>query len=166
MNSLRHPYRWSIGVLVLGILMWISLPTHAPQEKSCQTKSLAQMRQIATAIELYQLNNAGKPPARLSELVPTYIQSVSIFYLRCGNVPGVKPPNDDFNPKLIDMFSLYDLTMLTDGRVVVYERVPMWSDHKMSYCVTSKGTAIPGYVPNWHVLPDEFRTKYLQDFKP
>ena len=166
MNPLRHPYRWSIALVVLFILVGISLPGGGIQEKGCETLSLAYMKQIALAVELYQSDNAGKLPTRLSQLLPVYITSYNIFYMRCGKFANVRPPNEDPNPKLIDLFSAYDLALLSDGRAVIFERMHMWSDGKMSYCVTVKGTETPDNSQTGHVPPAEFSTRYLHDFKP
>jgi hypothetical protein len=160
----RELAKWIVaGVILAAVAAGVSFPQHGPQRKGCQLVSALQMHQIARAAALYAQDN-GTLPERLAQLVPDYAATPKLFYFTCRYGTTFKPPDAETNPELIDAFSPYSLLSLGNGRAVVFERLPMWSDETIGFqLLTSKGATDP---PRDHRLPrGEFARRYLQGFK-
>ena len=85
-------------MVLLGIpmLAGIALPVFGEvRERGMQTKALSQLKQVGTACQIYALDNNGKFPAKLDELVPKYLPDASL--LGC-------PYPDPKNPVPYDYF--------------------------------------------------------------
>ena len=167
-RSKRNVWRTLTRVLVVGLLVLVFVglffPGSGPRKRGCQIASIYRMREIATALKAYE-RDKGKLPERMSQLFPTYVPETRIFYFRCRYGSTFTPDGADSQVKLVDLFSPYGFAALSDGAVVVFERVSMWSDHTIGYCLTrtnpNSGELLSGRLPQ----PDFERT-YLHDFKP
>ncbi len=157
---------WLIGFgLLVLLLAGIALPQHGPQKNGCQYESGLQMQQIAIAAALYRDDHAGSYPERLSQLVPNYISERG-FYFHCKYGEAFTPPLANTEPKLIDAFSPYAISALGDGRAVVFERLPMWSDHTVGYFLVSGDVQSLQTMQRNRVSQVEFAKNYLKLFNP
>ncbi|MEO6054599.1 MAG: hypothetical protein ABIP97_11345 [Chthoniobacterales bacterium] len=163
MNEAASPKRsrwWYIaafGIVVFFGITW----SLRPSQRDEQIVSFLHMKALASAILAYESEHSGKLPDRLSQL-PAYLKDGRILYFSCGRNELFTPANADSEPRLIDIFSSYGFSPLSDGRVVIYERLPTWSDHSIGYCVITR----TGETATKRVQSAEFERRYLRDFKP
>lgn len=136
---------WFCFVLVLAALYWLSRPCVTCMQKGAfQAASLENMKLITSAVELYRSEHGGKLPERFAQLVPGYmsIDYAYLFYTPANSKYGASFPPPSGMPErnkkedlaLADVFSPYGLLQFADGRVMVYERFPIWPD-SVGYCI-------------------------------
>ncbi|MEO8206443.1 MAG: hypothetical protein ABI615_09705 [Chthoniobacterales bacterium] len=118
------------------------------------------MKEIASAMMAYESEHSGRLPDRLSQLAP-YLKDTESFYFPCGRHSMFVPSHGDAEPRFIDIFSSYGFSPLSDGRAVVFERLPIWQDHSIGYCVITRS----GSMQAGRVQPEEFQLRYLRDFR-
>ena len=82
------------ALFVLGVLAGIALPVfNQVQEKGRITKSMAEAKQVGLALKTYAVDNGGKYPAQLDDLVPTYLSDKHLFICPLGK----GGPNSGYN---------------------------------------------------------------------
>jgi hypothetical protein len=161
----RRVVLWLCVALFLLFLAGSSFPGHGPRKRGCQFQSDIQMHQIAICIVLYSRDHGGAFPGRLSQLVPDYLPETRVFYFTCRYGTIFTPPNADNEPRLIDTFSPYSLLPLPDGRALVFERLPMWSDDTIGFQIVSNDMQPNEPLRHSRLPRDEFSRQYLHGFK-
>jgi hypothetical protein len=164
-----------VTVLCVGLLFVIlagfAMPGHGPKKAGCQLENAEQIYQIATAASAYRSDHQ-RFPERLSELVPDYVPTTDVFYFRCPYGGAFVPPDADKDPKLIDVFSPYELRTFGDEGAVVFERVPLWSDGKIDFCLIRRKYSYSAAVgPDplssiSRITREEFASRYRKLFQP
>jgi hypothetical protein len=146
-QTVKRKAGWSISTwlgfsLVLLVFVGLALPSFGPQTLGCQIQSASQMKLIGVAAEAYRTDH-GAYPKRLSQLAPEYI-SPELFCFRCRYGAAFVPANADKDLKLIDAFSAYEIQILGDGRALIFERLPMWSDQTIGFYLVPQETLPTG----------------------
>ena len=170
-NKPKSGKRW-VTVLIVALffvlLASIAMPSFGPKKAGCQLESETRMYQIALAVSAYHSDHQHFPE-RLSELVPDYA-STDNFYFRCPYGAALFIPSGaSKDPKLIDVFSPYELRTLGDSGAVVFERVPLWSDGKVGFCLIPPSLIpqSPFYSrPRNRISQEEFASRYSKQFQP
>jgi hypothetical protein len=151
-----------VGILLFVLFLGFAMPEGGTYRSGCQTQSENQMRQIAIALSLYH-GDHHEFPQRLSALVPDYVPTTDIFYFRCRYGAAFVPSGASKDLKLIDIFSPYELRTLGDGGAVVFERVPLWPDGKVGFCLLRPAS---DYLSGSRVPREEFASRYSKLFQP
>ena len=154
---------WLGFSLVLLVFFGLALPSFGPRTLGCQIESVTQMRQIGVAAESYRMDH-GAYPQRLSQLAPEYI-SPGLFYFRCRYGAAFVPANANKDLKLIDAFSAYEMQILGDGRALIFERLPMWSDRTIGFYLVPQETPPTG-IEARRLPREEFAKLYSAGFGP
>jgi len=121
------------------------------------------MREIGIAAETYRADH-GAYPKRLSQLAAEYA-SPGLFYFRCRYGAAFVPANADKDLKLIDAFSAYEIQILGDGRALIFERLPMWSDQTIGFYLVPQ-EAPPTGSESRRLPREEFAKLYSAGFGP
>jgi hypothetical protein len=127
------------------------------------------MQEIALAIDSFRRDHNGMAPSRLSELVPKYLPASELLF-NSKYSTSIVPANADGHPELVDIFSPYSFTILSDQRILVVENPSMWSDGLMSYFLfDSKGqptnsSRVFQAFEKYHTTPEEFENRFSNGF--
>ncbi|MHB9130624.1 MAG: DUF4349 domain-containing protein [Armatimonadota bacterium] len=119
---------WAAVAGIMAVMAAIMFPVFAKaREKSRQTTCTSNLRQIATAIQMYVQDEGVYPSAdRWAETVLTYVGSPKIFFCPAdanANKPGGSFPNSYLYNNMLSGKSEKDITSPTDTPVV-------WCDNK------------------------------------
>lgn len=176
MEQEQHKSKFSKRILTGGVILFVLvifvavlLPSFGPKRRGYHLMSWTQMKQIASAINQYQLDHNGTPPQKLSQLVPNYANS-EMFFLQSKYNTSLcfVPTNAESHPELIDMFSPYSFVTLSDKRILIWERPGMWIDNTMSYFVfpdDNQQTNIFQTSRSNRVTAEEFEQRFLRGFR-
>lgn len=140
----RYGLGWIIGgSVVLAVLLWGLVPHRAPLGSSAYKQaSVGNMRQIASAIQLFRQDHHGKLPPRLSQLIRDVGLAPRVFFVHSRFTNSIPVSVDNRSHDLVDALSPYRLFDPGDGRFVVFEVPGFWKDGSVRFiCIDPNAPA-------------------------